>query len=270
MIGFPRTKINIGLKIISRLPSGYHEIKSLMVPTNFYDVLEFVPARKDRLEITGLKIPGDTSENILWKVLKILREEYDIPPLKIHLQKNVPAGAGLGGGSSDAAYFMNMLNDYFNLDLSIEEREEQVSVIGSDCPFFIRNEPAIITGTGTELHPYSIELWDYYLVIAFPGYSISTALAYAKVIPGPENKPLEDLLSKNISSWKDSIQNDFEKSLFPGYPGLARIKDEFYNCGAIYAALSGSGSALYGIFRKKPALSAALKKVLVYEGGFKT
>jgi 4-diphosphocytidyl-2-C-methyl-D-erythritol kinase len=266
MIGFPNAKINIGLHITSRLANGYHELKSLMVPTGFCDILEFIPAANDSLELSGIEIPGNKKENLLWKVLSLMRKKNDIPPVKIHLHKAIPAGTGLGGGSADASFFINMLNEFFNLKISLEEKEGIASKIGSDCPFFIRNKPAMITGTGTTLHPFDINLKGHYLVIVFPGFSISTAKAYSGVIPGPEKVPLEDLLELGLKQWKQNILNVFERSLFKDYTVLSELKSELYYCGADYASLSGSGSALYGIFRKKPVLSEKIGKVMIYEG----
>jgi 4-diphosphocytidyl-2-C-methyl-D-erythritol kinase len=237
-----------------------------MIPTGFCDILEFIPASNDSMELSGIEIPGNSKENLLWKVLTLMRKKNDIPPVKIHLHKVIPTGAGLGGGSSDASFFINMLDEFFNLKIPLEEKEEIASNIGSDCPFFIRNKPAMIKGTGTTLQPFDINLKDHYLVILFPGFSISTAKAYSGVAPVPENTPLEDLLSQKFKQWKRSVVNDFERSLFIEYPVLSELKSELYYCGADYASLSGSGSALYGIFSKKPVLSEKIEKVLVYEG----
>lgn len=266
MIGFPNAKINIGLRITSRLTNGYHEIKSLMIPTGFCDMLEFVPAGEDTVELSGIEIPGNKNDNILWKVLALVRKEHNIPPVRIHLHKIIPTGAGLGGGSADASFFMNMLDEYFNLNIPAEEKERLASEAGSDCPFFIRNKPAIVSGTGTTLTPFDFTLPDRHLVIIFPGFSISTAKAYSGIVPTPEKVPLESLLTREPASWKETVINDFEHSLFPEYPELSNLKSELYQCGAEYASLSGSGSALYGIFTKKPVLSEKIRKVLVYQG----
>lgn len=265
MIGFPNAKINIGLNIITKLPNGYHELKSLMIPTGFCDILEFIPSEIDSLELSGIPIPGEKKENLLWKVLSLLREKNDIPPVKIHLHKAIPAGAGLGGGSADASFFINLLDVFFGLNLPVEEKEITAAKIGTDCPFFIRNKPAIIRGTGTTMEAFDLDLKNLYLVILFPSFSISTAKAYAGVSPGPEKVSLEKLLINNINKWRNSIENDFERSLFTEYPTLSDLKEELYSCGALYASLSGSGSAIYGIFNKKPTLPDKLKEVLVYE-----
>jgi len=266
MIGFPNAKINIGLRITGKLTSGYHEIKSLMFPVKFCDILEFIPSGNDSLKTTGIGIPGDPNDNILWKVLTALRKRFEVPPLKIHLHKNVPTGAGLGGGSSDASFFMNMLNDAFHLNLSFEERENMVAAIGSDCPFFIRNTPAMISGTGTTVKHFEINLDNMFIGIAFPGFRISTPEAYANVTVKREKIPLDVLLQKDISTWKDNVLNDFEESLFPKHDELRDIKDCFYKNGAVYASLSGSGSAVFGLFDEQPDLSADLEKKMIYQG----
>jgi 4-diphosphocytidyl-2-C-methyl-D-erythritol kinase len=268
MTVFPNAKINIGLKITGKFPDGYHEIKSLMVPTGFCDILEILPSRQDELRITGLDIPGHPDENILWKVLMSLRENYSVPPLKIHLHKIIPTGAGLGGGSADASFFLKMLNELFQLELSTEKLEKIVSGIGSDCPFFIRNQPAIITGKGEKIRLFPFAKDNLYLVILYPGFSISTAQAYAGVSIHPETTPLEDLLKLVIHTWKENIENDFEKNLFPVYPELPSLKTELYRSGAVYASMSGSGSAVYGIFMKKPVLPDKLRRTVVFEGNF--
>ncbi|MBE0654821.1 MAG: 4-(cytidine 5'-diphospho)-2-C-methyl-D-erythritol kinase [Bacteroidales bacterium] len=268
MIGFPNAKINIGLKITGKFPDGYHEIKSLMIPTGFYDILEILPSRQDELSITGLKIPGHPDENILWKVLITLRENYSVPPLKIHLHKLIPTGAGLGGGSADASFFLKMLNELFRLGMGVEKLEKIVSAIGSDCPFFIRNQPALITGKGEKIRLFPFAKNNMHLVILYPGFPISTAQAYAGVNINPETTPLEELLKMEISRWKEKIENDFEKNLFPVYPELPSLKTDLYRSGAVYASMSGSGSAVYGIFMDKPVLPDKLRRAVVFEGNF--
>ncbi|MFW5821491.1 MAG: 4-(cytidine 5'-diphospho)-2-C-methyl-D-erythritol kinase [Bacteroidota bacterium] len=265
MITFPNAKINIGLRITGRLPNGYHSLKSLMIPTGFCDILEFIPSKRDILELSGISIPGHNRENILFKTLELLRKFHEIPPLHIHLHKIIPTGAGLGGGSADAAFFLNILDEYFELKISIAEKEKMISEIGSDCTFFIRNKPAIIKGTGTETELYEIDLKAKYLVIVSPGFSISTPEAYAGVQISKEEKPLEILLKEDINKWNKLIINDFEKSLFPKYPVLKEIKEALYSFGALYASLSGSGSALYGIFNYKPVVDQKLKEKIIFE-----
>lgn len=265
MISFPNAKINIGLRITDKLPSGYHILKSLMIPTGFCDILEFIPSKKDILVLSGISIPGPVEENILWRTLDLMRKSYEIPPLHIHLHKIIPAGAGLGGGSADAAFFLNMLDEHFKLKMSIPEKEDLISKVGSDCTFFIRNKPSIIKETGNKTELYEIDLKGKYLVIIFPGFSISTPEAYAGVQIRQEDVPLELLIKESIEKWKKLIINDFETNLFPKYPELKKIKEALYNFGADYASLSGSGSALYGIFNQKPALDQKLKEKIVYE-----
>lgn len=268
MIAFPNAKINIGLKITDKLENGYHSIKSLMVPTQFFDILEFTLAEKDIFKTEGIQIPGNFEENIVFKVLKRIRDDFDIPPLEINLHKKIPFGAGLGGGSADAAFFLKLLNERFNLGMNDELMEEFIAGIGSDCPFFIKNSPAIVTGTGTTLTAWDINLGGLFLAISVPDFQISTVEAYSGVKIKPEKFPLEDLLKEDISTWKNSIENDFEESLFPLYPQLQEIKDKFYDSGASYASLSGSGSAVYGIYTEKPVFSEEMGKTLVFKDFF--
>lgn len=266
MISFPNAKINIGLRITGKLPDGYHTLKSLMIPTGFCDILEFVPSKKDILDITGIPIPGSPKDNIICKTLELVRKSFEIPPLKIHLHKNIPAGAGLGGGSADASFFLNMLDKHFELNMCLFEKENLIAKIGSDCPFFILNKPAFIKGTGDKTELYEINLNDKYLVIVYPGFSISTPEAYSEAQITTEEEPLEVLLKEDIEKWKNLVINDFEKSLFPKYPVLNEIKKALYQFDAEYASMSGSGSALYGIFKEKPDFDQKFKEKIAYEG----
>ncbi len=266
MICFPNAKINIGLRITGRLTNGYHTLKSLMVPTGLCDILEFIPSKKDILDLSGISIPGPIETNILWKTLDLTRKSHTIPPLHIHLHKLIPTGAGLGGGSADAAFFLNVLDEQFELNMSVFDKEKLISKIGSDCTFFIRNKPAIIKATGEKTELYEINLEGKYLVIVHPGFSISTSEAYRGVEINPEASPLELLLKEDMKNWKGCIVNDFEKSLFPKYPELKEMKEVLYTSGAIYASISGSGSALYGIFEAKPAFNQKFRETIIYEG----
>jgi 4-diphosphocytidyl-2-C-methyl-D-erythritol kinase len=266
MIAFPNAKINAGLRIIEKLPSGYHSLKSLMIPTKFCDILEFVPSDKDEFVTSGIPVPGKKEENIVLKTLFLLRQHFQIPALKIHLHKVIPMGAGLGGGSADAAFFLKTINDFFSLGMDTDQQEAMIAKIGSDCSFFIRNKPAIISGTGDKISVYPLHIENYYLAIAYPGFAISTAEAYAGITPGKEEIPLREVIDKGIKNWDAILKNDFEESLFPRYPQLKEIKEEFYSNGAVYASMSGSGSSIYGIYEKKPEFTSRLKKFIVYDG----
>lgn len=257
MIAFANAKINIGLHILEKLPSGYHNIETLMVPIKWHDVLEIVKSDKFELHISGKPVDAHAKDNLITKAVRLIENEYKISPVKIYLHKILPMGAGIGGGSSDAAFTIILLNKIFELQLSDEEMMKIASRLGSDCPFFIKNKPCIASGTGVVLEEYDINFDDYKLIIINPKIHISTAEAYASVTPDNNRQSLKDLLKKPIEQWRDLIVNDFQKTLFVKYPLLKQIETELYSQGAIYASMTGSGSVMYGIFEKsaKPIFS---------------
>jgi len=249
LISFPNAKINLGLQILRKRADGYHDIASVFLPIPLTDVLEIIKSDSTSFTSSGLPIPGDTSDNLCLKAYHLLKSEFDLPPVSIHLHKVIPMGAGLGGGSADGAFVLTMLNKKFGLQLTEAALEEYASRLGSDCPFFIKNEPALALGRGTDLHRFSIDLKGYQLVLVFPGIHIGTKEAYAGVTPRENQKDLSTLLSQPIESWKDDLLNDFEASVFPTYPTLPEIKDQLYSKGALYASMTGSGSTMFGIFK---------------------
>ncbi|OEK05045.1 4-(cytidine 5'-diphospho)-2-C-methyl-D-erythritol kinase [Roseivirga misakiensis] len=253
MISFPNAKINLGLQITERLPNGYHSISTCLYPIPVTDALEAIPSKKTVFASSGVNIPGNEKDNLVLRAYKLLKKDYQLPELNIHLLKQIPLGAGLGGGSSDAAFMLKMLNDEFQLFLDDSLLEYYAEQLGSDCPFFIRNKPAIGTGTGTVLEPIEIDLSGFYLQIINPGIHVSTKAAYAGVNPKPAAFNLQEtLLSKDFDLWKSDLQNDFEASVFEQHPSLKTLKNTLYESGALYAAMSGSGSTMFGIFDSKP------------------
>lgn len=253
MISFPNAKINLGLQITDKLPNGYHAINTCFYPIAITDALEAVPAKKTTFTSTGIDIPGNEKDNLVLKAYRLLKKDYQLPELDIHLLKKIPLGAGLGGGSADAAFMLNMLSEEYQLFLDDSILEYYASELGSDCPFFIQNTPAIGTGTGTDLEAIALDLSGLYLQIVNPGIHVSTQSAYAGVTPKAAEYNLEKLLlSKNFGQWKTSLINDFEESVFSTYPLLAQLKSSLYSSGAVYAAMSGSGSTVFGIFDSKP------------------
>ncbi len=260
MISFPNAKINLGLQITGKLPNGYHSINTCFYPIPLYDVLEAVPAKKTKFEASGIKIPGNGEDNLVLKAYKLLKKDYQLPELHIHLLKNIPMGAGLGGGSSDAAFMLKMLSSEFQLFLDDVILEDYAAKLGSDCPFFISNTPALGSGTGTDLSPISLDLSGLYITLINPGIHVSTQSAYAGVKPQKAAYDLEDtLLSKDFNQWKKNLTNDFEESVFSQHPSLGKIKQSLYETGAVYAAMSGSGSTLFGIFTEPPTLDEKIK-----------
>lgn len=252
MINFPNAKINLGLNIIAKRSDGYHDIETCMVPIPLFDALEMIPAKKTVFESSGLEIPGAEKDNLVLKALKLIRKDFpDVGDVHIHLHKNIPMGAGLGGGSADAAFALVLMNKLFDLHLESWFLEEYAAQIGSDCAFFIENKPKIATGRGEVLAPVHVDLMGEYLVLVKPPIHIGTKEAYAGVKPKKSELPLVDILSDK-SLWKDSLLNDFEESIFPKYPELTAIKQRMYDSGAYYAAMSGSGSTVFGLFSQAP------------------
>jgi 4-diphosphocytidyl-2-C-methyl-D-erythritol kinase len=271
MIVFPKAKINIGLRIKEKRNDGYHNIETVFYPVSFCDALEFVvseePEGKDILILTGISVGVSPEENIVMKTVMKLREKYSFPGLRIHLHKAIPHGAGLGGGSSDAACMMKSLNRHFTLSISNNELKAMALDIGSDCPFFIEGDPAYASGRGEILEPISPVLSGYYLLLLNPGVGINTREAYRNCRPEIPNASLLQLASLEITKWKDVIFNDFEEFAFKKHPLIKKIKDDLYNAGALFSSMSGSGSSVYGIFSRKPGyLPGHLRGLIIWEG----
>lgn len=251
MITYPNPKINLGLHVTERRPDGYHNIETLFLPyTALCDVLEIVEAAEPKMFQYGLKYDGRPEENLCFKAWELLHAEFGIPAVAIHLYKKIPVGAGLGGGSSDAAFTLKMVNDLFSLDLSDEILAGYAARLGSDCPFFIYNRPMFATGRGEILSEFDIDLSEYEIELVTPSVHVSTKDAYAGIAPSLPEYDLRRVLSSSAEGWKGVLKNDFEKSVFAKYPELAELKNQLYERGATYASMSGSGSALYGLFRK--------------------
>jgi 4-diphosphocytidyl-2-C-methyl-D-erythritol kinase len=256
MVNFPNAKINLGLYITEKRNDGYHNLVSCFYPIPWEEALEIIPANEFSFTSSGLDIPGDVEQNLIVKAYMLLKEKYALPPVAIHLHKALPMGAGLGGGSSDAAHALILLNRLFQLNLSQEKLIEYSSLLGSDCAFFILNQACIATGRGEVLNPIQLSLKGYHLLLIHPGLHISTAAAYAGVKPVALTEDLEALLQQEPSLWKGKLFNQFEYHLFQQWPELAQIKEKLYSMGAAYASMSGSGSAMYGIFKQAPDSSS--------------
>lgn len=254
MVFFPDAKINLGLNILSVRPDGYHEVETVMVPVpGLYDVLEIV--RRDAPGAafipSGLTVDCPPEENLCLRAYGLMQEKYGIGGAVLLLHKRIPFGAGLGGGSADAAFTIRGLNAVFSLGLTEAHMEELAAELGSDTAFFIRNRPALATGRGERLAPVSVNLEGHSVLLVKPGLHISTREAYAGVVPRPARCDLKQTVEGDMRHWKERLTNDFEPSLFPKYPELARIKQTLYELGAEYASLSGSGSTVFGIFPGK-------------------
>lgn len=272
MVTFPNAKINIGLNIIEKRADGYHNIESVFYPVSLCDALEVIENTdnsKERIifSFSGIDIPGNPDTNLCWYAYHLIASHYVLPDIKVHLHKHIPIGAGLGGGSADAASFIHLLNDKFELGISWGEMHNYARQLGSDCSFFISNKPSFAVGTGDQLESLKLDLSKYFIALVYPNIHINTAKAYNGVIPQTPSRSLEnDLLNLPIEQWKDFIHNDFEDTVFIQFSELKKIKGQLYSLGAEYAAMSGSGSTVYGIFKKKTDLKNQFKNCFVWEG----
>jgi 4-diphosphocytidyl-2-C-methyl-D-erythritol kinase len=271
MIVFPKAKINLGLRITGKRDDGYHNIETVFYPVGLCDAMEFVVfherSDRDLLTVTGIPVGVNPEDNIVMKAVAKMREKYSFPLLKIHLHKAIPNGAGLGGGSSDAACMLKSLNRHFELSAGDQVLKSIALEIGSDCPFFIGSDPAFATGRGEILEPIDPLLSGYYLLLLNPGFGINTAEAYRFCRPEVPLTSLSVLAGHDMTKWKDLIFNDFEEFAFIKYPVIKKIRDELYRSGALFSSMSGSGSSVYGIFSQKPLkVPGWLKGMVIWEG----
>jgi 4-diphosphocytidyl-2-C-methyl-D-erythritol kinase len=254
MLIFPNAKINIGLNIITRRPDGYHDLETIFYPVMIKDALEIVVADKLGFEPSGLEIPGRVEDNLCIKGYYLVRRDFDIPPVKIHLHKHIPIGAGLGGGSADAAFFIRLLDQKFNLGMSTDQMLGYARQLGTDCAFFIQNKAVFAFDKGDEFEPIKLDLSSYKIVVVMPPVQVSTSEAYGGVEPAPVEQSLMELIDKPVKEWKNFVKNDFETSVFKNHPVIRGIKATMYEAGAIYASMSGSGASVFGIFAQTPDL----------------
>lgn len=252
MILFPPAKINLGLDVLRKREDGYHEIASCMFPIPLFDVLEVLPGKQFQFHQTGLKVDGDLNENSVVKAFKLIQKKFDIPDTYIHLRKQIPMGAGLGGGSADAAFTLRALNTLYTLKLEEDELRNLAAQLGSDCPFFITDNPQIAKGRGELLSPVELDLNGYFLKIINPGIHVGTAEAYRGVDLSGNGLAIDKVIAEDPTHWKEHLHNSFETSIFGKYPELKSLKEQLYNEGAIYASMTGSGSTLYGLFMDEP------------------
>ena len=246
-------KINIGLYVTERRPDGYHNLQTVFYPIPLYDELDFEVADEDTLLLSGIPVAGDVHDNLVMRALRLARQHRDIPPLCINLKKNIPSGAGLGGGSSDAAAMMRLLNDTFQLHFTTEEMEQMVATLGADCAFFIQSTPTYAEGIGNEFSPINLNLRGWHLVLVKPEAFVSTKDAYSMVKPAFPAVNLHEALARPVEEWKTCVFNDFEKSVFTLHPIVSEVKQQLYALGATYACMSGSGSSVFALFRTLPS-----------------
>lgn len=254
MLLFPNCKINLGLRIVSKRPDGFHNLETVFYPIPFTDALEVIQSGTAQPEISysssGNKIDGNEEDNLCIKAYRLLKKDFpDLPALKLHLHKAIPTGAGLGGGSSDAAFMLKLLNEKFQLNLSTNQLINYSLQLGSDCPFFILNKSCFATGRGELMEEINLDLSAYKIVLVNPGIHVPTGWAFSQIIPAAPAKSAKEIIRQPVNTWKNELVNDFEKPVFEKYPEIKSIKEELYQQGAVYAGMSGSGSTVFGIFQ---------------------
>jgi len=250
MIVFPNAKINLGLNVICRRPDGYHDLETVFYPIPLCDALEVVPAPDGRFAFTqsGLSVDGDPDCNLVVKAFRLLERDFDLPPVHVFLHKHIPMGAGLGGGSSDAAFMLKLMNDFAKLNISEDDLEKYASQLGADCPFFIRNRPVFAEGVGNIFSPLDVALSGKRIVVVKPDIHVSTGKAYSRISPRRPTISVREVVQKPVHEWRDLLTNDFEPAVFDSFPRIAKVKKDLYAAGALFAGMTGSGSAVFGLF----------------------
>ena len=265
MIVFPNCKINLGLQVLQKRSDGYHDLATVFYPVPLKDVLEIVPLASEQvpaIHIYGLPVNGPAADNLCIKAWQLLKNDFTgLPAVQIHLLKNIPMGAGLGGGSANGAFMLQLLNDTYQLGLSEQQLLQYALQLGSDCPFFIVNKPCYATGRGEILQPIDLDLSGYQLVMVSPGIHINTAWAFQNLDAGAgpvKNKVVQEIARLPITEWKNKLLNDFERPVFEQFPAIKAIKENLYALGAVYASMSGSGSVVFGLFTGSQNLTSGL------------
>jgi len=253
MIAFPNAKINLGLYVTEKRLDGFHNLETVFVPVDWTDVLEVVPSTNTGFSASGITISGDPENNLVMKAYRLIRKDFELPELKIHLHKQIPFGAGLGGGSADGAFMLKMLNRMFDLNIPEEKLLDYAAVLGSDCPFFIRNKPVFATGRGDKMNIINLTLNNTFILLVKPPVEVSTAKAFQYVVPEKPGISLPEILNLPVQKWRNKVINQFESSVFKQYPEIGKIKQQLYKMGALYASMSGSGSCVFGLFSELPA-----------------
>lgn len=258
MVTFPNCKINLGLNILQKRNDGFHDLETVFYPIELKDVLEIIPARNNeqhpssiKFTTSGLVVDGNSTDNICFKAYELLKANFPaLPPIEMHLHKAIPMGAGLGGGSADGAFTLKLLNEQFQLNLSQEQLIDYALQLGSDCPFFVVNQPCFATSRGEKMTPIHLDLSAYTFVIVNPGIHVNTGWAFKQITPTLPKKPIQAIIEQPIETWKHELVNDFESPVATAYPEILNIKQDLYAKGAVYASMSGSGSTVFGIFKK--------------------
>ena len=256
MIIFSNCKINLGLRVLRKRADGYHDLETVFYPVPFNDIIEVIRTEQSQppavFSSSGITLDVAPEQNLCMKAYTLLRQWHELPPLQLHLHKNVPSGAGLGGGSADATFTLKLLNSKFNLGLTTERLLDLALQLGSDCPFFIINKPCLATGRGELFEPVDLSrLKNYKLVVVTPGIHVSTAWAFGNLRINNDGPSVKEIIAQPVETWKQALVNDFEEVVFAEHPSIRSIRDKLYEQGAVYAAMSGSGSAVYGLFDKE-------------------
>jgi 4-diphosphocytidyl-2-C-methyl-D-erythritol kinase len=267
MVAFPPCKINLGLRVLRRRPDGYHDIETCFYPIPRTDVLEVVPSKQFRFMQTGIDIPGSQSDNICVKAYELLKRDLDIGPVEIHLHKLIPAGSGLGAGSSDGAWTLRLLDTLFGLSLSSSKLSAYARQLGSDCSFFIQDKPMFGEGRGDHLSEANLSLNGKFVAIVCPDVHVSTHDAYQAIVPESKGVNIKSIVETLApEKWKDVLRNQFEDHAFKRYPQIQNIREELYRTGALYAAMSGSGSAVFGLFNSEVSRSEKFASLDYWSG----
>lgn len=271
MITFPIAKINLGLNVVSRRPDGYHNLQTVFYPIPIMDALEIHPMDDDfpsstdcDLKVTNIRIDDDEQRNLVVRAYRMLAEHYPLPRIHAHLYKGIPTQAGMGGGSSDCAYMIRLLNEAFSLGLTNKEMIDYAARLGADCPFFILSRPAYAEGIGEQLQPIDLNLSGWHIAVVRPDIPVSTAEAFSLITPQQPATCCRDIVCQPVETWCDCLTNDFEKSVFALHPEIGRIKEQLYDMGATYAAMSGSGSSVFGLFRSPVDIAGKFTDMFTY------
>ena len=260
MIVFPNCKINLGLHILRKREDGFHDLQTVFYPVSLQDAVEILqhpqPVTDIEFSSSGVKIEGNLTDNICVKAYQLLKQDFSqLPPVKMHLHKTIPTGAGLGGGSADGAFTLTLLNKKFNLGIDQERLIDYALHLGSDCPFFIRNAPCYATGRGEKLESIALDLSAYKFVLVNPNVHVNTGWAFSQIRPQNNRPPLKEMIARPIEEWRGNLQNDFEEAVFANYPSIKECKERLYEAGAVYSSMSGSGATVFGLFTKNAAPS---------------
>ncbi|WP_316810826.1 4-(cytidine 5'-diphospho)-2-C-methyl-D-erythritol kinase [Pedobacter heparinus] len=264
MLAFANAKINLGLNVTRKRADGYHDIETVFYPVKLNDVVEITDAEKTVCIVTGIDVPGNLQDNLCLKAFNMLKKDFDLPAQQITLLKNIPVGAGLGGGSSDAAQVIKLVNDKFKLGLSALKMQNYARQLGADCAFFIENQPVYAFGKGDEFQPIAIDLSNYYMVVVKPPVHSSTTVAYAGIKPVIPSRSVKDLIHLPLKTWREHLQNDFESTVFLKYPEIEQVKTKLYQSGALFSLMSGSGASVFAIFEQQVSLPELEKGNTVY------